>query len=89
MFKGKRYKDYADGLKRFLDEARNATKFLDNPYIVDVMEFFEENSTAYFVMELFVGVTLDEFLKENGGRIDGRISGSNSTFCWRCIKRYS
>lgn len=22
-------------------------------------------------MELFVGVTLDEFLKENGGRIDG------------------
>lgn len=71
VFKGKRYKDYADGLKRFLDEARNATKFLDNPYIVDVMEFFEENSTAYFVMELFVGVTLDEFLKENGGRIDG------------------
>ena len=46
VFKGKRYKDYADGLKRFLDEARNATKFLDNPYIVDVMEFFEENSTA-------------------------------------------
>lgn len=70
VFKGKRYKDYSDGLKRFLDEARNATKFINNPNIIDVMEFFEENGTAYYVMELLVGLSLGDFLKERGGKID-------------------
>lgn len=70
VFKGKRYKDYANGLTRFLDEARNATKFINNPNIIDIMEFFEENGTAYFVMELLIGLPLDKFLNECGGRID-------------------
>lgn len=70
VFKGKRYKDYANGLTRFLDEARNATKFINNPNIIDIMEFFEENGTAYYVMELLVGMPLDKFLAENGGKLD-------------------
>ena len=70
VFKGKRYKDYANGLTRFLDEARNATKFINNPNIIDIMEFFEENGTAYFVMELLVGLPLDKFLAQCGGRLD-------------------
>ncbi|MGN0370216.1 MAG: protein kinase [Butyrivibrio sp.] len=70
VFKGKRYKDYANGLTRFLDEARNATKFIDNPNIIDIMGFFEENGTAYFVMELLVGLPLDKYLAQNGGKVD-------------------
>lgn len=67
VFKGKKYKDYANGLTRFLAEARNATKFINNPNIIDIMEYFEENGTAYFVMELLVGLPLDKFLEQCGG----------------------
>ena len=49
------------GLKNFLDEARTLRRF-DHPGIVDVMDVFEENFTAYLVMELLQGETL-------GGRI--------------------
>ena len=70
VFKGKRYKDYANGLTRFLDEARNATKFINNPNIIDIIEYFEENGTAYFVMELLVGLPLDKFLAKCGGKLD-------------------
>lgn len=70
VFKGKKYKDYANGLTRFLDEAKNATKFINNPNIIDIMEYFEENGTAYFVMELLVGLPLDKFLAQCGGKID-------------------
>lgn len=69
VIKGKKYKDYANGLMRFLDEARNATKFINNPNIIDIMEYFEENGTAYFVMELMVGLSLDDYLEQCGGTI--------------------
>lgn len=64
---GKHNKDYMDALKRFLDEARNTVKFISNPNIIDIMEWFEENNTAYYVMELLVGMTLKELLKESPG----------------------
>ena len=48
-------------LENFLDEARTLRRF-DHPGIVDVMDVFEENFTAYLVMELLQGETL-------GGRI--------------------
>lgn len=70
VFKGKHYSDYSNGLMRFLEEARSTTKFIDNPNIVDIMEFFEENGTAYFVMELLVGLPLNKFLDQCGGKID-------------------
>ncbi|MGN0379538.1 MAG: protein kinase [Butyrivibrio sp.] len=70
VIKGKRYKDYTNGLTRFLDEARNATKFIDNPNIIDIIEYFEENGTAYFVMELLVGLPLDVFLAQSGGKLN-------------------
>lgn len=66
----KHYQQFAIGITRFLDEARNATKFINNPNIVDVMEYFEENGTAYYVMELLTGVRLDELINLNGGRLD-------------------
>lgn len=59
------------GKKRFLDEARNTAKFLKEPNIVDVYDFFEENNTAYFVMEFLDGITLREyFTKSELGRLD-------------------
>jgi len=65
LFEGNRFKEYNMGLTRFLDEARNMAKFHKHPNIVNIFEFFEENNTAYIVMEFLDGITLNDFLKSN------------------------
>ena len=55
-----------DGKKRFLDEARNLASLSADPGIVNVREFFEENNTAYIVMEYLDGKTLKDYLRERG-----------------------
>lgn len=70
LYGGQRRKEYFSGLSRFLDEARNMAKFHDNVNIVHVDDFFEENNTAYIVMEFLDGISLKDFLKQEGGKID-------------------
>ena len=50
--------------KRFLEEGRHLEAFLKEPHIVDVLECFEENGTAYIVMEFISGNTLLQALKQ-------------------------
>src|SRR5436190_3510518 len=57
--------EYASTRMRFLDEARILTRF-DHPAIVDVYGTFEENNTAYMVMELLRGRTLGQLVEERG-----------------------
>ena len=52
--------------RRFLAEARTMAKFGAHNNIPNVFEFFEENNTAYIVMEYLQGVSLNKYLKENG-----------------------
>lgn len=56
--------DYLSGLIRFLDEARVLAKF-EHPNIVRVHACFEENSTAYMVMELLDGSSLGSLLQKH------------------------
>lgn len=70
IYTGESKEEYMQGLERFLDEAKNMAKFVDNPNIVHVDAFFEENNTAYLVMEYLPGMTLKSYLKSKGGRID-------------------
>ncbi|MCD8361599.1 MAG: extracellular solute-binding protein [Lachnospiraceae bacterium] len=63
---GKRKQEFSVGLNRFLEEARNTAKFSKHKNIVNVYDYFEENNTAYFVMEFLDGVTLSEKLQELG-----------------------
>jgi len=58
--------DYASSRDRFHDEATILARF-DHPSIVDVYGTFEENSTAYMVMELLRGKTLGKLIEERGG----------------------
>ena len=58
------------GRERFLAEARNMAKFGAHRSIPNVFEFFEENGTAYIVMEFLSGMALNNYMTQAGGRID-------------------
>ncbi len=64
--KGDRKEFFDKGRERFLREARILAKFSGDPGIVDVRDFFEENNTAYIVMEYLDGEDLKEYLKRKG-----------------------
>jgi serine/threonine protein kinase len=62
--------EYLKGLNCFLDEARNTARFKKNPNIVAVNDYFEENNTAYRVMEYLQGMTLRGYLSHENGTIN-------------------
>lgn len=53
------------GLSRFLEEAKILFQ-LSHPNIVHVRQFFEENNTAYIVMDYYEGMSLDEHIIKLG-----------------------
>ena len=61
--------DYEHGKKRFIEEARTLARFSDFPGIVSVKDCFEEDNTAYMVMQFLEGIDLKEYLKRKGGKI--------------------
>ncbi len=50
---------------KFIDEAR-ALSHMQHPHIVQVSDVFEENGTAYYVMDYIDGLSLLETVKRNG-----------------------
>lgn len=56
---------YAGFKEKFLDEARIISQF-DHSSIVKVTDIFEENNTAYFVMEYIEGETLAQIIRRKG-----------------------
>ena len=61
--KGGLYEDYK---RKFIREAKNLSK-LDHPNIVKVLESFETNNTAYYVMEYIDGGNLNEYIEQHNG----------------------
>ena len=55
-----------DGMQMFLKEARKMAKLEDIPGIVKIRELFQENETAYIVMDFVEGRTLKSILQKNG-----------------------
>ncbi len=66
VFNGDKSQQFQDGMKKFLDEARRLAKFQNETGIVKIYDCFEDNRTAYIIMEYLEGITLSEYLKENG-----------------------
>ena len=57
---------FRKGCDRFLKEAKTIAKFSGEPGIVNVIDYFEENNTAYIVMEYLDGITLKDYLTKKG-----------------------
>lgn len=60
---------YIAGKNKFVQEARILARFFALPGIVGVKDFFQESNTSYIVMEYIEGVTLKEYLRQCGGKI--------------------
>ena len=54
---------FLKGKKDFLKEARRMSKLFDIPEVVKVLDWFEENGTAYLAMEYIRGISLDNYLQ--------------------------
>ena len=59
---------YAKGKQRFLEEARLLAQF-DYPSIVKTHRFFEDNNTAYFVMDYYEGLTLKDYIHSRSSKV--------------------
>lgn len=55
---------FSKGAEKFYDEACLVAQFDSNPNIVRVSDYFRENNTVYFTMELLEGQTLKDNLEE-------------------------
>jgi serine/threonine protein kinase len=55
--------NFAQGLERFIEEAKVLTQF-SHPYIIKAQNFFTENNTAYLVMDYARGRSLEVALDE-------------------------
>ncbi len=64
------------GRMRFLDEAQTLAEFIGTPNIVHVYSYFEEKNTAYFVMELLDGISLQQYIDRRAGSV-----GWEEAFC--------
>lgn len=60
---------FLHGKKRFLEEADILIKMNHIPSVVHVWETFQENNTAYYVMEYLEGKTLRQLMRAMGGRL--------------------
>lgn len=57
---------YEKSRQAFLQEARNLSQFSGIDGIVQVRDYFQENDTAYIVMEYIDGISIKKYIRENG-----------------------
>ena len=63
VFGGNKADHYKTGMSKFVDEAKRLAKCTNTDGIVKIFDAFEENDTAYIIMEYLEGETLADRLK--------------------------
>ena len=63
---------YQHGMQRFMEEAQTLKRLENVASVVQVWECFQENNTAYFVMEFLDGTDLKHVIKAMGASINSR-----------------
>ena len=57
---------FTKGVERFMLEAQNVAAFSDEDGIVDALDYFQANNTAYIVMEYLDGENLRDYVNSHG-----------------------
>ena len=68
-YTGDRGDNYEYGKECFLQEAETLAQFIGNENIVRIYSFFEENGTAYYVMDYVEGMGFDAYITDKGGKL--------------------
>lgn len=66
IFSGDKEQEFRRQLARFLEEAKNLASFSKEKDIINVYDYFEENQTAYIIMEYVDAPLLKTRLREEG-----------------------
>ncbi len=61
-----RREDFAYGKERFQEEARILARFMGQPNIAGVTDYFDENGTSYFVMDYVEGISFKTYIANDG-----------------------
>ncbi|MFR5601106.1 MAG: protein kinase domain-containing protein [Lachnospiraceae bacterium] len=64
-----RAEDFTYGAERFQEEARTLAKFMGQPGIAGVTDYFDENDTSYFVMDYIEGISFKTYIANQGGKV--------------------
>ena len=64
-----RTEDFSYGKERFSEEARTLAKFMGQPNIAGVTDYFDENDTSYFVMDYIEGISFKTYIANQGGKV--------------------
>ena len=64
-----RTEDFTYGAERFQEEARTLAKFMGQPNIAGVTDYFDENDTSYFVMDYIEGISFKTYIANHGGKV--------------------
>lgn len=62
--------DFFNGMRLFWQYEKDWAQCMDIPEVFQVRNLFQENNTAYSVLELTQGILLDEYVEQKGGRLD-------------------
>lgn len=69
VFMGEELKSFQVNKQRFIEEGKNLAKFTGDAHIVNVLDSFEDNNSAYIVMEFLDGCNLKEYVERQGGTL--------------------
>lgn len=61
---------FTHGREKFVEEAKTLLKLRNNPIVVDILDYFTQNNTAYLVMEYLDGQDLRKMARSSGGKLD-------------------
>ncbi len=66
VYTGEKEEQFQAGLTNLINEGKRLAKFQQEPDIVHIFDCFQENNTAYIVMEYLEGETLKERIEKEG-----------------------
>lgn len=65
---------FTHGREKFMEEAKTLLKLRNNPIVVDILDYFTQNNTAYLVMEYLDGQDLRKLARDSGGKLDSEFA---------------